>query len=62
MSSAWWQVKALLKLFKTVTNFLMLLSIYRRYPNEAAGIQKTDINDFHPKDQGESFNSFRCKI
>ena len=24
MSSAWWQMKALLKLFTTVTNFLML--------------------------------------
>ena len=27
MSSAWWQMKALLKLFTTVTDFLMLLSL-----------------------------------
>ena len=43
-------------------SYASIIDMYRKYPNEAAGIPKTEINDFDPKDQGESFYSFRCKI
>ena len=34
-------------------SYASIIDMYRKYPNEAAGIPKTEINDFHPKDQGE---------
>ena len=43
-------------------SYVSTISMYRKYQNEAAGISKTEINDFNFRNQNESFYSFFCKI
>ena len=43
-------------------SYVSIISMYRKYPNEAAGISKMEINDFYVGNQNESFYSFCCKI
>ena len=36
-------------------SYVSIISMYRKYQNEAAGISKTEINDFYHRNQNESF-------
>ena len=36
-------------------SYVSIISLYRKLPNEAAGISKTEINDFYHRNQNESF-------
>ena len=43
-------------------SYVSIISMHRKYHNEAAGISKIEINDFYLRNQNESFDFFCCKI